>query len=128
MQIDPSSLICAVIIQVLVLGFLSKKLLNSNKKLKLEKSRLLSQKKSTEVRTGHIVEKFAPFLENFPHDPEQAVFLGQPVDYLVFGEDGVTFSEIKSGNSQLSKKQRLIRDHIKEGRVFWEEIRINDKS
>jgi len=91
------------------------------------RKKITSQKKSTEVRTGHIVEKFAPFLEEFPHDPSSATFLGQPIDYIVFGEDGVTFSEIKSGNAQLSKKQRMIRDHIKEGRVFWEEIRINDK-
>jgi|TARA_B110000495_G_scaffold202024_1_gene220944 predicted Holliday junction resolvase-like endonuclease len=92
-----------------------------------QRKKLFSQKKSTEVRTGHIVEKFAPFLEGFPHDPSSAVFLGQPIDYIVFEDDGVTFSEIKSGKAQLSKKQRLIRDHIKEGRVFWEEIRVDDK-
>lgn len=91
------------------------------------RKKLFSQKKSTEVRTGHIVEKFAPFLDSFPHDPSKAVFLGQPIDYIVFEEDGVTFSEIKSGKAQLSKKQRMIRDHIKEGRVFWEEVRIDDE-
>lgn len=90
------------------------------------RKKLTSQKKSTEVRTGHIVEKFAPFLDQFPHDPSSATFLGQPIDYIVFDDDGVTFSEIKSGNAQLSKKQRMIRDHIKEGRVFWEEIRVKD--
>ena len=88
--------------------------------------KLLSQKKSTEVRTGHIVEKFAPLLDAFPHNPQSAVFLGQPIDYVVFEDTGVTFSEIKSGNAQLSKKQRLIRDHIKSGRVYWEEIRVNE--
>lgn len=126
MDIDPLNLIWASLIAAL--GFWGRRLFNLNQKLRLEKSKLLSQKKSTEVRTGHIVEKFAPFLDNFPHNPEQAIFLGQPIDYLVFGEDGVTFSEIKSGNAQLSKKQRLIRDHIKEGRVYWEEVRINDQS
>lgn len=90
------------------------------------RKKLTSQKKSTEVRTGHIVEKFAPFLDQFPHEPSSATFLGQPIDYIVFDDNGVTFSEIKSGDSQLSKKQRMIRDHIKEGRVFWEEIRIKD--
>lgn len=90
-----------------------------------EKKDILSKKKSTETRTGHIVEKFAPFLDTFPHNPESAVFLGQPIDYLVFEEDGITFSEIKSGQSQLSKKQRMIRNHVKEGRVYWEEIRVS---
>lgn len=115
------------VILIITLGFWVKELFKKVKKLQSEKANLFSQKKSTEVRTGHIVEKFVPFLENFPHDPEQAVFLGQPIDYLVFGEEGVTFSEIKSGKAQLSKKQRLIRDHIKQGRVFWEEVRIDEK-
>ena len=68
----------------------------ANAKLQDEKSKLFSQKRSTEVRTGHIVEKFAPFLENFPHEPKNAIFLGQPIDYLVFADEGVTFSEIKA--------------------------------
>ena len=93
-------------------------------KLKSKNQKILSQKKSSEVRTGHIAEKFAPFLESFPHDPESAVFLGQPIDYIVFEDEGVTFSEIKSGNSQLSSKQKQIRDNIKNGNVYWEEIRI----
>tara|TARA_B100000212_G_scaffold341984_1_gene326991 strand:- start:18450 stop:18842 length:393 start_codon:yes stop_codon:yes gene_type:complete len=104
-----------------------KKLTEENKVLKNQKSELFSKKRSTEVRTGHIVEKFAPFLDNFPHDPESAVFLGQPIDYLVFEEDSITFSEIKSGKSQLSQKQRNIRDNILNGNVFWEEIRIDEK-
>ena len=97
------------------------------KKSQESKAKLLSAKKSTEVRTGHIVEKFAPFLDSFPHSPEKAVFLGQPIDYLVFEDHGITFAEIKSGNAQLSKKQRSIRDHVKQGNVFWEEIRIDEK-
>ena len=86
--------------------------------------KLLSQKKSSEVRTGHIAEKLAPFLFFFFHDPECAVFLGQPIDYIVFEDEGVTFSEIKSGNSQLSKKQKMIKENIQQGNVFWEEVRI----
>ncbi len=92
--------------------------------LQKEKSKLISAKKSTEVRTGHIVEKFAPFLKTFPHDPEKAVFLGQPIDYIVFEDTGVTFSEIKSGNSQLSQKQKAIKQNILNGNVFWEEVRV----
>ena len=103
------------------------KLINENKTLKDQKANLFSKKRSTEVRTGHIVEKFAPFLKNFPHDPESAVFLGQPIDYLVFEEEGVTFNEIKRGKSKLSQKQKAIKDNILNGNVFWEEIRIDEK-
>ncbi len=84
----------------------------------------LSQRKSSEVRIGHIAEKLAPFLEDFPYNPEDAIFAGQPIDYIVFDEKAVVFVEIKSGKSQLSKKQRHIRDLIKNKSVEWKEIRI----
>lgn len=100
-----------------------------NLKVALQKEReqykkLLSQKKSSEVITGQIAEQLAPFLKVFKHNPKQAHFLGQPVDYIIFGDETVTFVEVKSGNSTLSKKQRTIRDNILAGRVAWEVIRI----
>ena len=91
---------------------------------KLNYKSLLSQKKSSEVRLGHIAEKLAPFLDYFSFDPECAHFLGQPIDYVVFEDDLITFVEIKSGKSQLSSKQRHIRDLIKDKQVAWKEIRI----
>tara|TARA_R110000824_G_scaffold339752_4_gene526277 strand:- start:303 stop:914 length:612 start_codon:yes stop_codon:yes gene_type:complete len=90
------------------------------------RKKTLSQKKSSEVRLGHIAEKLAPFLDDFTFNPEDATFLGQPIDYIVFEEEVITFVEIKSGNSQLSPKQRHIRDLIKNNCVAWKEIRIKD--
>jgi predicted Holliday junction resolvase-like endonuclease len=84
----------------------------------------LSQKKSSEVRLGHIAEKLAPFLEDFPYKPEDATFLGQPIDYIVFDDSSIVFVEIKTGKSKLSSKQRHIRDLIKNKYVEWKEIRI----
>ena len=84
----------------------------------------LSQKKSSEVRLGHIAETLAPFLDQFDFDPENCVFLGKPIDYISFDDDAVTLIEIKSGKSQLSSKQRHIRDLIKNNQVNWKEIRI----
>ncbi len=84
----------------------------------------LSQKKSSEVRLGHIAEKLAPFLEDFPYNPEDSIFLGQPIDYIVFDDSSVVFLEIKTGKSKLSAKQRHIRDLIKDKYVEWKEIRI----
>lgn len=84
----------------------------------------LSQKKSSEVRLGNIAEKLAPFLEDFPYDPEDAIFAGKPIDYIVFDDAAIVFVEIKSGKSQLSSKQRHIRDLIKANCVEWKEIRI----
>ena len=85
---------------------------------------LLSQKKSSEVRLGHIAEKLAPFLDYFTFDPHDAVFLGQPIDYVVFEDTEITFVEIKSGNSQLSAKQKKIKQLVKSKKINWKEIRI----
>ena len=91
--------------------------------------KLLSQKKSSETRLGQISENLVPFLVGCPHNPKNMTFLGQPIDYLVFDldEGKITFLEVKSGNSRASKKQRLIKNIIQEGHVYYEEIRINEK-
>jgi predicted Holliday junction resolvase-like endonuclease len=98
----------------------------NNKLLELteEKRKVTSQKKSSEVRLGHIAETLAPFLDQFDFDPETCVFLGKPIDYISFGDDEITFIEIKSGKSQLNTKQRYIRDQIKSKLVSWKEVRI----
>ena len=88
-------------------------------------SKLLSQKKSSEVRLGQITEQLAPFLNQFPYNPKECQFLGQPIDYIHFGKDAITIIEIKSGKARLSKKQRDIRDLVKAGKVFWDDIRIS---
>jgi len=88
------------------------------------RKKILSQKKSSEVRLGNIAEKLAPFLDDFTFDPEYATFLGKPIDYIVFEDEVITFVEIKIGKSQLSTKQRHIRDLIKNKHVAWKEIRI----
>lgn len=89
-----------------------------------EKSKIISQKKSSEVRLGHIAETLAPFLDQFDFDPEHCTFLGKPIDYISFGDSEITFIEVKSGKSQLNIKQRKIRDQIKDNKVSWKEVRI----
>lgn len=89
-----------------------------------EKRKIVSQKKSSEVRLGHIAETLAPFLDQFNFNPEHCIFLGRPIDYISFGSKEITFIEIKSGKSQLNSKQRLIRDQVHNKEVAWKEIRI----
>ena len=93
-------------------------------KEKEAKKKVTSQKKSSEVRLGHIAETLAPFLDQFEFDPEACTFLGKPIDYISFGEEEITFIEVKSGNSQLNNNQRRVRDLIKDKKVGWKEIRI----
>lgn len=91
-------------------------------------SKILSQKKSSEVRTGQIAENFAPLLTNFPYKPKDCHFLGMPTDFLVFDLDSerIVFLEVKSGQARESKKQNKIRKIINEGNVFYERIQINE--
>lgn len=91
---------------------------------KLKYKKLLSQKKSSEIVLGQVTEKLVPFLDVFPYDPQQATFVGQPIDYIIFGEDEITFVEVKSGNSKLNKRQRAIRNLVNDGKVTWAEISI----
>lgn len=89
-----------------------------------QKKKVTSQKKSSEVRLGNIAETLAPFLDQFDFDPENCVFLGRPIDYISFGDDEITFIEVKSGKSQLNSRQRQIRDLVKSKYVAWKEVRI----
>jgi predicted Holliday junction resolvase-like endonuclease len=102
-----------------------------DEKLRLNEAqydKLLGQKKSSEVRTGKIAEQIAPFLEDYPRNPRTARFIGDPIDFVHFDEDKVTFVEVKSGKSQLSKKQRGIRDMIKDGKVEFIIYRVEGET
>ena len=87
--------------------------------------KLLGQKKSSEIVTGHISEKLAPLTKIFKYDPRDAIFLGMPVDYLIFGENEIVFLEVKSGRSQLTSKQRAIKQLVEEKKIKWDTIRIS---
>ena len=88
--------------------------------------KLLSQKKSSETRLGMVGEQLVPFLDGFKYNPRDLQFLGQPIDYILFDFDlgKIVFIEIKTGNSKLSKNQKIVRDIIKTGRVYFEQIRL----
>jgi len=89
--------------------------------------KLFKQKKQSEVILGYITEKLAPFLDDFKYDAKDVQFLGQPIDYIHFGEDSITFIEVKSGKSQLSKKQRKLKKLIQDKQVNWDVYRVNEK-
>ena len=110
-----------VIFWVIFSKYLVKKQLN---KLNSTYNLLLSQKKSSEVRLGQISEQLAPFLDHFPYNPKKVQFLGNPIDYIYFGENEIAIIEVKSGNARLSKKQRQIKKLVLGGKVKWKEIRI----
>lgn len=94
---------------------------------------ILSQKKSSEVRTGKIAESLAPILEDFPVDVKKdgtsTVFLGQPIDFIHFDPaEGITFIEVKSGGARLSESQQRLKKLIEDGQVRWETFRVDGES
>ena len=103
---------------------LSEKLHTTKEEEKKQKGRA----QSAHTTKGQILEKWCPFIEHpqiEPHwKPKDWSFLGNPIDYIVWDEKGIVFLDVKAGKSQLTKKQRMIRDLIKEGNVEWREIRL----
>lgn len=81
---------------------------------------------SERTRLGQIGEQFACLHTNFKYDRKETKALLQPVDFVCFEESEVVFVDIKTGNAQLSSKQRRIRDNIRNGRVRFEIFRINE--
>lgn len=88
-------------------------------------SKLQFQAKSSQVKTGQIVEQLVGFLDDFPYPDDEIKALYQPLDLIVFREDEIVFVEIKSGEAQLSEKQRKLRDLIEAKKVRFEVHRIN---
>tara|TARA_Y100000310_G_C20659742_1_gene804054 strand:+ start:1745 stop:2179 length:435 start_codon:yes stop_codon:yes gene_type:complete len=86
--------------------------------------------RSRAVIGGQFSEQLAPFLPNFPYNPNECRFIGKPIDLIVFkgmNEKDITevkFVEVKSGKSQLSSSEKKLKDAIENGRVSWEEYRI----
>ena len=88
------------------------------------------------VLKGKIAEQVISLFPGFPYNPADARFIGDPIDYVIFsgssavgsGQDNeieVILIDIKTGTSQLNKRQRCIRDAIRAGRVRWEVLRVD---
>lgn len=87
--------------------------------------------RSRAILKGQAAEQLAPLSDDFGYLPNEARFLGSPIDYLIF--DGISdqdeeleivFLEVKSGKAQLTARERKVRDAVEEGRVRWEELRL----
>jgi len=93
--------------------------------LKNVNSQLSFDKKSLYVKHGKTWENFAPFMENYPGEKENSVFLGSPVDFISFDDDSVKFIEVKTGTSKLNNKQKKVRELIENRKVEWYEVRFD---
>lgn len=89
--------------------------------------------RSRSTLSGQVLEKLAPHFPEFPYDPTDLRFIGTPVDYIVFdglaeGEvQEVVFLEVKSGRSNLTTRERRVRDAVEAGAVRWDVYRVPDE-
>ncbi len=84
---------------------------------------LLFSHRSKTVKHGKSFEQLFPYMSSYPYDPQNFRFLGSPIDGISFENDELVFVEFKTGKSQLSAKQKKIRDLINSKKVKWKEIR-----
>ena len=122
---NPIFLYCIVILFFVLFIMQSVRLFKNNRKLRSD-----AIKRSKAVIGGQVVEQLAPYLPAFPGNPADAKFLGKPVDFVSFSGlsendtvDEILFIEVKTGKSELSKREKEIKKAVKEGRVRYVEYR-----
>ena len=100
---------------------------------KIPEIRETAIKQSRAVLSGQFSEQIAPYLPEFPFKPTEVRFIGKPIDFVVFkGMDEkkieeVVFVEVKSGQSQLSKVEKSLKETIEIKKVSWKEYRVPEK-
>lgn len=98
----------------------------------VEQERKKAIDKSRSILKGQFSEQLSPFGVDFPVKPSEARFLGAPIDFIAFsGLDErevteVVFIEVKSGNAQLNKTEKSIKEAIINKRVRFETYRLNE--
>ena len=107
----------------------------------LDKDIKEAQKRSNNMQRnvlkGQIGEQFTPFITDFPYNPSDCRFMGEPIDYVIFQNlhecaDGnvpiedvhLIIAEVKTGNARLNQRQKIIKQAIQNGQVSFKELRI----
>ena len=112
----PWSIIVVLLGCLILLGILCFKMRSSSAELK-------SQIRSQSTRYGQITEQFLPLVESYPWDSKHFRFLGSPIDGIQYEEDRIILVEFKSSLSQMSGRQRKIKNLVEQGKVEFELIR-----
>lgn len=84
------------------------------------------RKRSHSVVTGLVGEQFSLLFKGFPGNPEDARFIGKPVDYIVFNGlstgnvDEIIFVEVKTRpGTRMSATECSVRDAVQNRRIRW---------
>ena len=104
---------------------------------KIKDAKKRSNNMQRNVLKGQIGEQFTPFIADFPYNPSDCRFLGEPIDYMIFQNlhacsEGladveavqIIIAEVKTGNARLNVSQKIIKQAIENGQVSFKELRI----
>lgn len=115
-------------------GVLTKEATVTLEQWKIEKEKEIRQDaidKSQSVTIGKMTEHIVPYLPGFRFNPSDARFIGSPIDFVVFDGLGdnevrkIVFVEIKTGASNLSARERSVRNAVLDKNVEWLELKVN---
>lgn len=96
-----------------------------NQKLLQRINDLHKDMSSLRVKHGFTFERFVPLMPRLEAEigpKEHFAHIGMPIDYVHFGDNVITFVEVKTGNGSLSHKQKRIRELVQNKHVRWLEI------
>jgi len=94
---------------------------------------LESKLASERVLRGNLIEKLVPlkFIKDGSRyiDSGILMFIGRPIDYVYINiEDGkqneIVFIEVKSGDAQLSEREKRLKELVEQKKIRWEMIRV----
>lgn len=124
-----------LIVLIMIIYFIGRKtgqleiLKNQDELVKLQRKDAV--KRSKAVLNGQLREQIAPFLPNFPCNPDDVRFLGKPVDFVGFvgltnkdTVEEVLFIEVKTGQSKLSNREKSIKECIQNKKVRYVEYHL----
>lgn len=105
--------------------------------IEIKEAKKRSNNMQRNVLKGQIGEQFTPFIADFPYNPADCRFMGEPIDYVIFHnlhacsegsvpveEVKVIFAEVKTGKAKLSPRQKILRQVIENGQFEFQELRI----
>ena len=121
-----------LLLLLFVLGLVIGRLVQKLSDIKyVQREREDAVKRSRAVLGGQFGGQLAPYLPDFPCNPGDVRFVGKPVDYIAFpgSAEGkeireVLLIEVKSGESQLSERERQIKTAVEKGRVKYLTYRL----
>ena len=99
----------------------------------IEEARADAVRRSRSVLNGQLVEQISPFLPDFPCNPADCRFIGKPIDFIAFSGleetdsvDEILFIEVKTNSSQLSQRERSLKEAVEKKKIRWVEFRVKN--